>query len=182
MTSESPSLKSLVYLEDMEELEKVFNRFDANGDGKISSTELGNVLNALGSESYLEEIHRMMIEIDTDGDGYIDLKEFANFHRGSSIGDADTGNGMKELKDAFDMYDKDQNGLISVNELHMVLKSLGEKYTIQDCSKMITSVDADGDGNINFEEFKMMMTKGKAQRFEMRHKLSFVGLDFSICL
>ncbi|XP_043710100.1 calcium-binding allergen Ole e 8-like [Telopea speciosissima] len=162
MTFESCSLKSSIYLEDMEELERVFNRFDAHGDGKISSTELGNVLNTLGSESSREVIHRMMREINIDEDGYIDLKEFAYFHRGSSISDADAGNGMKELKDAFDMYDKDQNRLISVNELHMVLKSLGEKCTIQDCSKMITSVDATGDGNVNFEEFKTMMTKGKA--------------------
>ncbi|XP_042501076.1 calcium-binding protein CML24-like [Macadamia integrifolia] len=161
-TLKSPSLKSSVYLEDMEELERVFNRFDANSDGKISSTELGNVLNALGSESSPEEIQRMMTEIDTDGDGYIDLKEFTDFHRGVSNGGGDNVDEMKELKDAFDLYDKDQNGLISVSELHLVLKSLGEKCSVHDCSKMISSVDADGDGNVNFEEFKSMMTNGKA--------------------
>ncbi|XP_043700736.1 probable calcium-binding protein CML18 [Telopea speciosissima] len=162
MTSESPSLKSSVYLEDMEELERVFNQFNVNGDGKILSIELGNILNALGSETSPEEIHRMMKEIDTDGDGYIDLKEFSDFHHGSSNGDSNTGNGMKELKDAFDMYNWDQNGLISVNKLHMVLKSLRGKCSIQDCSKMISSVDADGDGNVNFEEFKTIMTNNKA--------------------
>ncbi|XP_043693982.1 probable calcium-binding protein CML18 [Telopea speciosissima] len=162
MSSGNPSLKSSVYLDNMEELEKVFKRFDANGDGKISSTELGNVLNALGSETSPDEIKRMMAEIDTDGDGFIDLKEFADFHRGGKNGDSNTAGGMKELKDAFNMYDRDKNGLISVTELHMVLKNLGEKCSIHDCSKMIRSVDADGDGNVNFEEFKKMMTNGRA--------------------
>ena len=30
--------KSSVYLQDSEELKRVFSRFDANGDGKISAT------------------------------------------------------------------------------------------------------------------------------------------------
>lgn len=135
------------------ELEKVFNRFDANGDGKISATELGDIMRALGSSPTDDEIGRMMAEIDADGDGFIDLKEFAAFH-GGGAGDG------KELRDAFDMYDQDKDGLISVSELHRVLKSLGDGCTIEDCSRMIRSVDSDGDGSVNFAEFKEMMSRG----------------------
>lgn len=61
-----------------EEIERVFMRFDANGDRKISSAELGEALRTLGSVS-LDEIQHMMTEIDTDGDGYIDYSEYLAF-------------------------------------------------------------------------------------------------------
>lgn len=155
----NPNPKFSVSLENMDEVERVFNRFDANGDGKISSTELGDVLRALGSNTSEEELQQMMAEVDTDCDGFIDLKEFADFHRGESKGDASSSeSGMKELGDAFQLYDRDNDGLISASELHMVLKSLGEKCSLHDCSRMISPVDSDGDGNVNFEEFKRMMS------------------------
>ncbi|KAK9091643.1 hypothetical protein Sjap_024820 [Stephania japonica] len=149
--------------ESMADLEKVFNSFDANGDGKISSSELENVLRALGSETSKEELKQMMEEIDTDGDGFVDLKEFAEFYRGGSGKGGEGGGGGggdQELRDAFKMYDKDKNGKISAKELHEVLKCLGEKCTMKDCSRMISSVDKDGDGSVNFEEFKKMMANG----------------------
>ncbi|XP_051127308.1 probable calcium-binding protein CML18 isoform X1 [Andrographis paniculata] len=135
-----------------EEVEKVFNKFDANGDGRISLNELAAVLNGLGSPTSADEIKRIMAELDTDGDGYIDFKEFKAFHCGG-------GDDNKELKEAFDLYDKDKNGKISASELHSVLRSLGEKCSLKDCRKMISSVDVDGDGCVNFEEFKKMMTR-----------------------
>ncbi|KAF8398995.1 hypothetical protein HHK36_014860 [Tetracentron sinense] len=52
--------------ENMAEVERIFKRFDANGDGKISSSELGDALKTLGSAT-ADEIQRMMAEIDTDG-------------------------------------------------------------------------------------------------------------------
>ncbi|OWM64391.1 polcalcin Syr v 3-like [Punica granatum] len=58
--------------------ERIFKRFDANGDGKISSSELGETLKTLGSVTD-DEIKRMMAEIDTDGDGFISFDEFAAF-------------------------------------------------------------------------------------------------------
>ncbi|KAL7222805.1 hypothetical protein ACSBR1_024495 [Camellia fascicularis] len=51
----------------------------------------------------------------------------------------------------------DGNELISAKELQDVLKSLGEKCSWRDCLKMIKSVDVDGNGCVNFEEFKKMM-------------------------
>eukprot|EP00262_Sarcandra_glabra_P014173 TRINITY_DN4082_c0_g1_i1.p1 TRINITY_DN4082_c0_g1~~TRINITY_DN4082_c0_g1_i1.p1 ORF type:complete len:153 (-),score=19.30 TRINITY_DN4082_c0_g1_i1:199-657(-) len=145
-----------VSLTKADEIERVFNRFDANGDGKISADEFADVLHALGSSTSQEELNRMMAEIDTDGDGYIDLKEFTDFHRGTSRSDG------QDLRDAFEMYDIDKNGLISAEELHLVMKRLGENCTVGDCSRMISSVDMDGDGSVNFEEFKKMMTNGRA--------------------
>ncbi|XP_058079389.1 probable calcium-binding protein CML27 [Magnolia sinica] len=152
MTTTSPNPSSF---QNMEEIEKVFNRFDANGDGKISAVELGDVLRALGSSPSDDELRRIMDEIDSDGDGFIDLKEFTAFH---CAGAHDGG----EMKDAFDTYDQDKDGLISAEELHEVLEKLGESCSVEDCKRMIKSVDSDGDGNVNFDEFKTMMTNGKA--------------------
>ncbi|KAJ0099206.1 calcium-binding protein CML24-like [Pistacia vera] len=148
--------KDATSLGSVDEVRKVFNKFDKNGDGRISTDELKDILRALGSKTSPEEVQRVMQEIDKDGDGYIDFDEFVEFHSG---GASAGGDGSKELKDAFDLFDVDKNGLISVGELHSVLKKLGEKCSMSDCTKMIKQVDADGDGHVNFEEFKKMMTR-----------------------
>lgn len=152
MATEGP--KPCVYLQDMEEVKKVFARFDANGDGMISGDELSGVLKALGSDTSPEEVARMMAEIDTDKDGCINLDEFADFCKNDESVDG----GAKELKEAFDLYDQDHNGRISATELHQILNRLGQNCTLQDCTRMITSVDANGDGYVCFEEFKKMMS------------------------
>lgn len=65
--------------QDIADRERIFKRFDANGDGKISASELGDALKALGSVNE-DEVKRMMAEIDTDGDGCISLEEFTVRH------------------------------------------------------------------------------------------------------
>ncbi|KAF7137919.1 hypothetical protein RHSIM_Rhsim07G0201300 [Rhododendron simsii] len=102
-----------------------------------------------------EEVGHVMAEIDKDGDGFIDLREFTEFHRNGASSSPDATN--KELRNAFDLYDKNGNGLLS--ELHAVMKSLGEKCSLADCSRMIASVNVDSDGCVNFEEFKKMMKR-----------------------
>ncbi|XP_051141387.1 polcalcin Che a 3 [Andrographis paniculata] len=63
---------------DMPDWERVFKRFDANGDGNISAKELGDALQELGSVDP-DEIKCMMAELDTDGDGFISFTEFVEF-------------------------------------------------------------------------------------------------------
>ncbi|KAK9683117.1 hypothetical protein RND81_10G117800 [Saponaria officinalis] len=140
-----------------EELAGIFAKFDENGDGLISAAELRQLLKSLGTSTTEEEVAAMMSEMDNDGDGFVDLAEFTAFHAASG---GIHGVSTKELRDTFSMFDKDGNGRISARELHAVLKSLGEKVTVKDCSRMIQSVDADGDGHVDFEEFKKMMANG----------------------
>lgn len=95
----------------------------------------------------------MMMELDIDKDGVVNFDEFAEFCARKLDGEG----GLKELSEAFDMYDQDKNGLISANELHLVLSRLGQHCTVQDCEKMIKTFDSDGDGNVSFDEFRKMM-------------------------
>jgi len=152
------------------EVEQVFRRYDANGDGKISAEELASVLRALGAPPGPGEVRRMMDEMDTDRDGFVDLAEFVAFHCAARPEGEDEDGGAAaaaaeaELREAFRMYDADRNGLISARELHRVLRQLGDKCSVADCSRMIRSVDADGDGSVNFDEFKKMMGAGAGAR------------------
>ena len=78
-----------------------------------------------------------------NGDDYIDLKEFEEFNcYGDVNGEGSGTGGEKELRDAFDLYDLDKNGVISASELHAVMKKLEEKCSMSDCRRMIKSVDA----------------------------------------
>ncbi|CAI9773705.1 unnamed protein product [Fraxinus pennsylvanica] len=151
-----------MYLEDTEEVEKTFNRFDANGDGKISAEEFSGVMKAITADTTAEDVGHMMKEMDTDKDGFINLHEFATFCKGETNPFASTGDGgEKELKEAFELYDQNHNGLISASELHAMLTRLGERCTVKDCARMIKSVDSDDDGYVNFAEFKKMMTNDR---------------------
>ncbi|KAL5053761.1 hypothetical protein RYX36_034443, partial [Vicia faba] len=58
------------------ELEEVFKKFDVNGDGKISASELGSIMGSLGQPASDEELNNMIREVDGDGDGCISLPEF----------------------------------------------------------------------------------------------------------
>lgn len=67
---------------------------------------------------------------------------------------------VDELAEAFSVFDKDGDGTISSTELSMVMKALGENLPIETVELMIQSVDTNGDGDIDFQEFKKMMQDG----------------------
>ncbi|KAJ7299242.1 hypothetical protein O6H91_Y268900 [Diphasiastrum complanatum] len=146
--------KSSEQSSEFQELVEAFRFYDSNGDGKISTFELGSVLKMLGDNATEEDLRMMVKEVDFDGDGFIDLSEFIKLHTVKSGDEAKS----EELKAAFHLFDVDKNGLITAEELHRVLKSLGEKgLTMEDCNKMIRGVDRDGDGYVSFDEFERMM-------------------------
>ena len=56
------------------------------------------------------------------------------------------------------LFSKDGNGYINRQELRSVMMNLGEKLTDEEMECLIDEVDIDGDGQINYEEFYIMMT------------------------
>lgn len=137
------------------ELEQVFKKFDVNGDGKISSSELGSIMHRLGHRPTDEELERMIKQV-ADADGFIDLNKFIELN----TKDIDSSEALESLRDAFSVFDIDKNGLISAEELQKVLGRLEEECTLAECRRMIAGVDVNGDGMISFDEFKVMMMSG----------------------
>eukprot|EP01083_Nonionella_stella_P216810 778888_1 len=64
-----------------------------------------------------------------------------------------------QLKVAFNLFDKDQNGVIDQNELTTVLKTLGQTISKEEIEEMVAAVDQNDDGEIDFNEFVTMMEK-----------------------
>ena len=113
-------------------------------------------MRSLGQNPTEAELQDMVKEVDVDGSGTIEFSEFLNL-MARKMRDSDS---EEQLKEAFRVFDKDQNGFISAFELRNVLTNLGEKLTDDEVDEMIREADADGDGQINYEEFvKVMMTK-----------------------
>ncbi|KAL6281743.1 hypothetical protein ACE6H2_018624 [Prunus campanulata] len=92
-------------------------------------------------------------DVDADQNGTIDFSEFLNL-MARKMKDTDS---EEELKEAFKVFDKDQNGFISAAELRHVMANLGEKLTDEEVDEMIREADEDGDGQVNYEEFVRMM-------------------------
>eukprot|EP00249_Psilotum_nudum_P027127 c34457_g1_i1 orf=65-628(+) len=135
------------------EFKEAFSLFDKDGDGCITTKELGTVMRSLGQNPTEAELQDMINEVDADGNGTIDFPEFLNL-MARKMKDTDS---EEELKEAFRVFDKDQNGFISAQELRHVMTNLGEKLTDDEVDEMIREADVDGDGQINYEEFVRMM-------------------------
>ena len=139
-----------------EEFKEVFSLFDKDGDGTVSTKELGTVMRTLGQNPTDAEIEQMIKEVDIDNNGEIDFEEFC----GLMVKKMKESEPEEELVEVFKIFDKDGNGKIDIYDLAVVFKELGEKVSDEDLREMIEEHDVDGDKSFNFEEFvRMMMAK-----------------------
>merc|ERR1719412_3280445 len=99
------------------------------------------------------EVQDMINEVDVDGSGFLEFPEFClMMHK--KLCDTDTEN---ELKETFRVFSKDDEGCITAEELKFVLTHLPGKVTYKEIDEMIKTVDKNGDGKINYSEFRVMM-------------------------
>ncbi|XP_071063381.1 calmodulin-like [Dasypus novemcinctus] len=118
--------------EHITEAKEAFSVFDKDGDGMITTKELGTVIRSLGRNPTDGELQDMINEVDADGSSTNDFLEFLTM--------------------------MDGHGCISAAELHHVETNLGEKLIEEEFDGMIKEEDIDGDGQVNYDEFVQMMT------------------------
>uniref|UniRef100_A0A3Q2I1Z9 Sperm-tail PG-rich repeat containing 4 n=1 Tax=Equus caballus TaxID=9796 RepID=A0A3Q2I1Z9_HORSE len=141
--------------EQIAEFKEAFSLFDKDGDGTITTKELGTVMRSLGQNPTEAELQDMINEVDADGNGTIDFPEFLTM-MARKMKDTDS---EEEIREAFRVFDKDGNGYISAAELRHVMTNLGEKLTDEEVDEMIREADIDGDGQVNYEGITSQMNK-----------------------
>lgn len=158
----SPSLNSV-------RLRRIFDMFDKSNDGMLTADELSQALSILGLEADPSEIDSMISSYVKPGNQGLCFEDFEALHQSLNnaffADDVDDAPSSEEdsqesdLSEAFKVFDEDGDGFISARELQVVLSKLGfpEGREIDRVELMISSVDRNQDGRVDFFEFKDMM-------------------------
>ena len=128
-------------------LKKIFEAFDKGKDGQISIDELQQGLIQLKSSHVNpNDVFNLFKTLDADKNGRIDYTEFL-----AATLDKKTYLKKERLFEAFCVFDKDNSGHISKQEIMEVLKT--EKSQEKEIEKYIKAADKNGDGVIDYREF-----------------------------
>lgn len=154
---------------DLNKLKKLFQEIDADGNGHITVAELTAAVEksgslavqgiaggapANGSKLTAADLKRILEAADMDGDGTLSYHELVltTVQRKLSAKE-------ERLWLAFSKIDLNRDGMLTIEELSSVL---GED--INSAASMIKSVDKDGNGSIDFDEFLDLWLKVRGRR------------------
>ncbi|KAK9714980.1 hypothetical protein RND81_06G135200 [Saponaria officinalis] len=144
--------------EEIKGFKAMFTNMDTDNSGSITYEELKTGLAQLGSKLTEAEVKQLMEAADVDGNGTIDYTEFItatmNRHRLET---------EENLVKAFRYFDKDDSGYITTDELETAMMEYGiaDENSIKE---ILSEVDTDNDGQINYQEFCAMMKNGTTQQ------------------
>lgn len=147
--------------EDIKGFKAMFANMDTDNSGSITYDELKKGLAQLGSKLTEAEVKQLMEAADVDGNGTIDYTEFITATMNRHRLETD-----ENLTKAFKYFDKDNSGHITTDELETAMMEYGiaDESSIKE---ILSEVDTDNDGRINYEEFCAMMKSGPTQQVKL---------------
>lgn len=143
--------------EERAEFKEIFDLVDEDRSGQISKNELKKLMETLRLHPTEEELTAMMKEVDADGSGDIDFDEFVTVMSRRVQADYTP----EQLKSAFKVFETDNvpPGYVSTEVLEHALTTYGsDKLTGDEASELLSTVDPEGTGKINYMEFINMMS------------------------
>ncbi|RUP47832.1 hypothetical protein BC936DRAFT_145285 [Jimgerdemannia flammicorona] len=137
--------------EQKQEIKEAFDLFDTDKDGAVDYHELKVAMRALGFDAKKPEVLKLLRDNDKDGTGLMDFEDFSRISEfliivkllRTRVLDRDP---MDEIKKAFQLFDDDKTGRISLRNLRRVAKEIGENLDDEELQAMLDEFDLDQDG------------------------------------
>ena len=139
------------------EFKEAFKLFDKDSGGSIDAEELKDALESLGQVVTEESVQELVDEVDEDGSGEIEFDEFLVL-MSRQILNSDV---VYDCEKAFDIWDSDHDGRITVEQVRSVFQRLPERPSEDEIEELIDIADADRDGMIDFNDLMNMMDSYK---------------------
>ena len=143
-----------IYTENNNKLRKIFESLDDNHNGCIEKKELLEQYKKYfpgTSKKQLKVINTFLDQADVDKNGVIDYAEFLT---AMNLGNQEIS--KNALKEVFDFYDYDKNGIIEASDIREIFEDTG--LSDKDIHQMIDDVDLNEDRTISFDEFYKIIT------------------------
>ncbi len=136
--------------------EDFFAKYDTDGDGEITSEELGagNTGRMMPPPPSVEDEDSedsFSSSTDTNGDGVISVEEYEAFVKNNNITDA------LSAEDFFNLYDTDKDGKISVDEVRQGAANAGVE-DVPSKASLPSEIDTDGDGSLSSDEYEKLVS------------------------
>ena len=146
---------NLPHTESSHNILKMYRYFNKAGDCRLTKEELKNGLNKYRNEGEVnEKVDNLFLLLDGDNNGYIEFEEFlrACIDKKEILND-------EYLKYAFKFLDKQNKNMLSAQQINSAFLVGNNKLFEIAITNALNEVDENGDGMINFEEFKILMLK-----------------------
>ena len=135
---------------------EAFSAFDKDSSGKIDANELRIVLEMMGQKTTEEEIFRMIAEADAENTGEISYQQFR--HVIAEQKKNQSASNEEDTLDAFVAMGGLENGEGSI-DANRLIKIIKEDFEMTiDIVKLIQDIDEDGSGEIEYDEFRNLLS------------------------
>jgi len=137
-------------------IREYFNEFDRNKNGKLDGKDVPLLLDKLGIDR--SKLTPFMQKFDANKDGGIEYEEFKAVV-GDSVRAHVAAKNEAKLRAAFDTFDKDKNGVLTLREITALMDYL--KLDEATAARAMERADKDNDSKISFDEFCIIVRPKK---------------------
>lgn len=139
--------------EQLQDIRESFDLFDRDGDGHITPEEFATILRSWGQTPTDKEVNDIIAQVDKNGNGMIEFDEYVQMMC-NSIKHFET---EEDYVSAFKVFDEDNDGKITTNELTLILQNLCEPISKEEIDMLIQLADTDKNGLIDYAAFVHFM-------------------------
>lgn len=143
--------------DELADFREVFAQFDKNNSGDITWDEYKAVLELLGQSPTEREMKELVAEGDIDGVGGLNFQEFLIHMLGLAGGIAE-----KQYASMFKVLEtvshQQGQGKIKIESMQRIISMLCKELSDADVRNVLHEYDRDGNGELDFSEFKQLMS------------------------